>query len=566
VGSNLSDWEEGNRNPHPLERLDAILDKWHPVGEYLVLFTEAPVNEECVEALMQMKAIDVLDFPLTDVPLFFFENMAFKTVLRIGSITDKYFNNVSAKGLNKIFGSVRNLILVKRVQSDVLGSLIPQPTGAIKCICIEMLGQDADVEVQTIFAYTPNLVELKIWFQGVVSLSSFVKYAPNSLLSLCIETKVSDIQETGSCKIGSVTDLVLASVSCPFECNFFRQTKNHFEDIYLQGSGNISLTGLSHAFAHSAITLDVLDVRTTNLATDDLLHALRHQNCSMLRALRADWPIVQANDDAEETDGPGFSMAVLQMYLQSTASKCLEILTLRGHTEVTDNIFNTQFTCISNLRQLDLRDTNCRSDRKIAILRSLKNPPTATPKKRVRRTSSSSRRKANEKPLLVYMNKETSQGSGSDYAQAGSSRDAPRDGTHSEDAVQVIWDTTDVLVAELTARKQPGFLARAAASLRPSPSKSTEDKQKAGTSTSRRSFPRFSLFKRKEKKSLQPDVPTTCTYQMPEPGAPYSTYTLTTNLSETSEEHPTGIAPISEVRKDEEMKDKNEDNVDNPQR
>jgi hypothetical protein len=389
----------------PLEQLSDLIARANNAESHWVIHALTPVPEDCVELAMQQPLIEAIDFPATDVPLRLFLNMPYKVAVRIGSITDRFYDKIPQESLKNILFNAEVLLLEKETTSAIFGTLIPHATDALKHVNVTTVGSDAEADIQTIFHYAPNLACLIIAFPVPVCLSTFIEYAPISLNTLNIRSPVTDQPERGSHKIGSVELLVLNMVSGRFECNFFAATRNTFMMLLLQRSAGLNVASFLPTLYRSATKLQVLDLSLTNLLTDELLQTLVNANCNFIRVFRADRTAKGEANHPDMDTCPGFSVTALQRYLESKVSKRLEMLTLMGHAQITNDIFSLQFSCIGHLQKLDLRDTSCRSEDKIDHLRLLKNPKKrGSMKLRQRFSISSSSRESNGDPLQVYLN------------------------------------------------------------------------------------------------------------------------------------------------------------------
>jgi hypothetical protein len=446
----------------PLQRLDQVLyESKLPEYPSIILRATCHMNNSCLAQLLAEPTVLGLDFPAAIVPLEYFSNMAHKVILRIGGVVNANPGQIAPQDFQTIFSKVDVLLVMKEISLDAFGNSIPARTDVLKHVCVVMTGQNPEDDVRTLFENTPKLVSLVVSFLATVNLTVFVAPAPRSLKALFIQTPVTDDPGERNLKIGSVTTLGLKQVADPFQGHYLGQTTNVFEELYLHNSTGIAAAPFCRTLERSSRKLEVLDLRTTNLLTDNILNAITGNNCCFIRILRADHFMDQPVGAAAASNIPGFSLEALKTYLEAKVSQFLEILTLCGNGQITNDIFIIKFSSIAVMRKLDLRHTSVQSDDQIVSIELLKSPAAAGAESGVRkRLARMSVSKDQPDPLLIYINGQT-------VRQASSSAQAGASASNSDnEVVKVIWNSNENIIPDRQVKNKIGVTAQVAANCR----------------------------------------------------------------------------------------------------
>jgi hypothetical protein len=397
---------------------------------YLTASVGLPPNH--IEPLMNSLTFSGLDIPDTILPLSSFHNMScVKKIVRVGSIArDPESYKLDEAGLRHIFRKVKNLILVDRLDAKAIGTIIPYPTEALKHIEVMLNGEG---ELRLVCHYAPKLLSLIATFEETISLLTLHKIIPESLRKLHIQTAVYN-PSGNEIKLQSVDQLTLESISTSFDYTFFENPTKQYKELALKNSNRIPITTIFGVVTRSNLELQILNLSNTNVLRDELLSHLA-STCELLRVLQAD----DTSRSTGSTENPGFSLFGLRNYLGSQCSRNLEILTVRGHTQINNEIFEVNFSCIQFLEILDLRDTSCTTDYGIANL------------ERQKTQLSSPHPILYPKPLsqlLVYISRDPSVLGGQE-ANPQDCEAASRT-ARNEELVKVIWNNDDPVSSNVT--------------------------------------------------------------------------------------------------------------------
>jgi hypothetical protein len=347
------------------ELLEQLCASLRSVWDRNYLIASVPILSHHIEALMYSCLFSGLDIPDTVLPLSLFHNLPCVTnTVRVGSVfRDPYFDELNETALRRIFRKVKNLILVNPMNLTAMVTIIPYPTEALKHIEIMLNGEG---ELRVVCHYAPKLLSIIATFEKTISLPTLHKIIPESLRKLHIRSLVHNPAGTEH-KLQSVNQIALEGLSTSFDFTFFEKTSQQFKELTLQNTTQIPMNTLVRALTRSNLEMQILNLNNTNVLTDELLFHLTSV-CKLLKVLQTD-------RSTKSTENPGFSVAGLREYLSLDCSRNLEILTVCGHTQITNEIFEVDFSCIQCLAILDLRNTSCTTHHGIDHLRRQKSVP-----------------------------------------------------------------------------------------------------------------------------------------------------------------------------------------------
>jgi hypothetical protein len=438
-------------NEPDVEQLQKVYAKLQHFKRRCCLTSRTPVILPHIRPTMSAACLNVLDLPETQVPLPCFHNLpCSKEVVRVGSLCyDPPRDQLLDDELRIIFAQVKNLILVKQVNFSAIGTVIPYPTAAVKHLDLDLEDEGA---FRVVCHYAPQLASVVVSFNCATSLQMLDRILPPSLKKLHIRSEVENPREDGQKDFKFVHSLALESISTTFDYSFFGNTTTQFKELTLQNATNISMSNVFSAVSYSSLELEVLNLSHTNVLTDQLL-ALLASRCEFLRVLRAD----KASSSSATSENVGFSVDVLGQYLRSHCSRHLEVLTLRGHTLISNKLFGHDFTCIQYLAMLDLRDTSCSTEDEIEHLRL---------QKQLLSTRSPVHPEYDPQPpsiLWIYLNGRVPPCGAKKSTQQEASYGAGTTGTgERDDFVQVLWNVEETLPLEWIIRGPIGVEAREA--------------------------------------------------------------------------------------------------------
>jgi hypothetical protein len=363
-------------------------------GDTYIGSNQAVIPMTDIIIMLHYEFIKVIDLPNATVYLEIFKHASQKNVVRVGSIAPCYIYKFSdyKELLGNVFAAVSHLILVKPVVFRQFEPWLDCTHYALRHINIQMENCN---ELVNFLGRADHLVSLIVHVAQPVALSIFETHAPKSLAHLCIESDVRNTVEDNVTEIASVQYLQLKRLSEQFDFTFLPASSTKFAELALNSADAIPFDAIDHVLNRSFSSLQILDLSRTNLLTDHLLNSIIELRCVFIRVLRADQPRRPIGGDLLEGNAVGFSLRALKEFLKSPSAERLEILTLQGHTNINNTLFDVKYACIRALIRLDLRNTGCSSDDGIENLRMQK----------ARSLAFLSRFPAIDPPtLIVYMN------------------------------------------------------------------------------------------------------------------------------------------------------------------